>query len=514
MPDDRTVRALPRVAHLIANADALLITAGAGMGVDSGLPDFRGPQGFWRGYPALEQRGLTVEQMAQPAWFLSDPETAWAFYGHRQQLYRGTKPHMGYWMLRDWAQAMRGGYFVVTSNVDEQFEAAGFAAERIVAIHGSLHVYQCLTPCRKETWRDEDPALDIDVESMRARGELPRCPFCGGLARPNVLLFDDGAWVSKYRDSQRTRYLHWLAGLKGRRVVVVELGAGTAIPTIRRLGEDLVARGLATLVRINPQASDADEPAIPIRMGALEALWQIETKLPAAFKTAARAGTVAPWPTKPWVPPANTGGLEPLPAEHMDTIEFFETTASDPPAAWLSAAPKATEELRSVTSIDLDTGHAGPFNYIGISTADEQACMDCWHGPQKDKYAPLPEVAGQLAPGFLMTGRVVRAGEPVPGRRPGAVIMYLCDENRNVIVTFGVARRPLEGAQLWRLLYEESDAPASAKALDFPRVPWVARRLGPVAREHTAMLPVLAQIERSMAWTWLRLMTYYEQRGQ
>ena len=244
MVSDRTQRNIRRAAELIAKADALLITAGAGMGVDSGLPDFRGRQGFWRGYPVLEQRGLTFEQMAQPAWFVSDPETAWAFYGHRQQLYRGTKPHLGFAMLLDWGRAMRGGYFVVTSNVDGQFEAAGFAAERIVAVHGSLLAYQCLTPCRKESWRDEAPPLDIDLASMRARGELPRCPFCGGLARPNVLLFDDGAWVSKYRDAQRGRYLHWRAGLKGRRVVVVELGAGTAIPTIRRLGEDLVAGGL------------------------------------------------------------------------------------------------------------------------------------------------------------------------------------------------------------------------------------------------------------------------------
>ena len=70
MVSDRTQRNIRRVAELIAKADALLITAGAGMGVDSGLPDYRGRQGFWRGYPVLEQRGFTFEQMAQPAWFV------------------------------------------------------------------------------------------------------------------------------------------------------------------------------------------------------------------------------------------------------------------------------------------------------------------------------------------------------------------------------------------------------------------------------------------------------------
>ena len=95
MPNDLTNRNIRKVAELIAKADALLITAGAGMGVDSGLPDFRGKDGFWRAYPALEKLGISFEQMAQPRWFFEDPATAWAFYGHRQQLYRETKPHDG-----------------------------------------------------------------------------------------------------------------------------------------------------------------------------------------------------------------------------------------------------------------------------------------------------------------------------------------------------------------------------------------------------------------------------------
>ena len=96
MTSDRTQRNIRRAAELIAQADALLITAGAGMSVDSGLPDFRGGQGFWRAYPPLEKLQISFEDMAQPHWFDSQPEMAWAFYGHRQRLYRETKPHGGY----------------------------------------------------------------------------------------------------------------------------------------------------------------------------------------------------------------------------------------------------------------------------------------------------------------------------------------------------------------------------------------------------------------------------------
>lgn len=77
-----------RAVQAIRDADALLVSAGAGMGVDSGLPDFRGTQGFWRSYPALAKLGLSFEEMANPAWFQENPHLAWAFYGHRLHLYR------------------------------------------------------------------------------------------------------------------------------------------------------------------------------------------------------------------------------------------------------------------------------------------------------------------------------------------------------------------------------------------------------------------------------------------
>lgn len=80
----------------IKTADALLITAGAGMGVDSGLPDFRGTQEFWRAYPVIARLSLSFAEMADSAWFSENPHHAWAFYGHRLNLYRATQPHVGW----------------------------------------------------------------------------------------------------------------------------------------------------------------------------------------------------------------------------------------------------------------------------------------------------------------------------------------------------------------------------------------------------------------------------------
>jgi NAD-dependent SIR2 family protein deacetylase len=105
LPDEQTQLAVQRVAAHIDNAEALLIMAGAGIGVDSGLPDFRSAQGFWRAYPPLEKLGLSFEEIAQPHWFAEAPKMAWAWYGHRQQLYRKTKPHAGYQLLREWGKS-------------------------------------------------------------------------------------------------------------------------------------------------------------------------------------------------------------------------------------------------------------------------------------------------------------------------------------------------------------------------------------------------------------------------
>ncbi len=59
-------------AEAIKAADALLVTAGAGMGADSGLPDFRGTQGFWRAYPIIAKLGLSFEEMTKPGWFIPE----------------------------------------------------------------------------------------------------------------------------------------------------------------------------------------------------------------------------------------------------------------------------------------------------------------------------------------------------------------------------------------------------------------------------------------------------------
>src|SRR5580698_4818950 len=91
-------------ARAVRSADALLIGAGAGMGVDSGLPDFRGPEGFWKAYPPFQ--GRRFSELSTPHWFQTDPPLAWGFFGHRLNLYRAAIPHDGFHILRSWMERM------------------------------------------------------------------------------------------------------------------------------------------------------------------------------------------------------------------------------------------------------------------------------------------------------------------------------------------------------------------------------------------------------------------------
>lgn len=265
--------ALDRAAAVLASAEALLIGAGAGMGVDSGLPDFRGPEGFWRAYPPF--RGRRLEEMSNPYWFEADPELAWGFFGHRLTLYRETAPHAGFRWLFHTAAMLPGGVFVFTSNVDGQFQKAGFPEDSVHECHGSIHHLQCLEPCTHRLWPAGETRVEVDTSVMRARSALPTCPSCGAVARPNILMFGDAGWISDRADAQAARLARWRDDLRGRRLVVLELGAGLAIPTVRRVCES--AGG--TLIRINPREPGVPRGGIGLQLGALEALRKLAARL-------------------------------------------------------------------------------------------------------------------------------------------------------------------------------------------------------------------------------------------
>ena len=270
---------MKRAADVVREAEVFVVTAGAGMGVDSGLPDFRGDRGFWHAYPAYARLGLTFTDCANPQHFSDDPALGWGFYGHRTNLYRDTVPHEGFHIIKRWLTRKGSEYFVVTSNVDGQFQKAGYADDRILEAHGSIHWLQCQTPCSSTIWGNNE-TFRIDAATMRARQPLPRCPKCGEVSRPNILMFGDWSWLPDRTRLQEKGFDRFLRAHGDRRIAVIELGAGSAIPTIRatseRIGWHLEQ---ATVIRINPREPEIKEPHISLACGALEGLQAIDALL-------------------------------------------------------------------------------------------------------------------------------------------------------------------------------------------------------------------------------------------
>jgi len=156
---------------------------------------------------------------------------------------------------------------------------AGFDPARLHEIHGSIHHLQCLSPCGGAIWDAAGEDAEVDESTMRAR-RIPRCPTCGGVARPNVLMFGDLGWIPDRSAAQRARFAGFLEDVRDARLAVVELGAGTAIASIRMLSESLGARG-AGVVRINPREEGIGPPHVGIAAGALEGLRAIDAALSA-----------------------------------------------------------------------------------------------------------------------------------------------------------------------------------------------------------------------------------------
>jgi len=286
-------------SEYIQSATAILIVAGAGIGVDSGLPDYRGPQGFWKAYPLLKEKGLSLESMSHPDWFITDPKAAWGFYSHRAQLYHSATPHEGFKYLLDMVNSKQGNYFVFTSNIDSQFQKAGFDHNKIYECHGTLAYLQCTNPDCDEVWEAMPDDIPLVNDQLQAISALPICPGCGAIGRPNVSMFGDtnNTWKDSRSSLQRHSLLRWLRQVYGNfdvsirlrrskrnkrrdHLVILEIGCGISLHSLRMEVELLLSNpnnseNRIHCIRLNPTDYEIRPGNIGIGLGAREALQQI-----------------------------------------------------------------------------------------------------------------------------------------------------------------------------------------------------------------------------------------------
>lgn len=164
---------LRQVAEVLRRARTVAALTGAGVSAASGVPTFRGTDGLWQ--------KVRAQTLATPEAFELDPKLVWEWYDWRRQAIRDVHPNDAHHVLARWTRE-RLGLTLITQNVDGLHERAG--AEHLIRLHGSIWHVRCWNRCAggAHEWRDDTAPLPTLP---------PRCPHCGGLARPAVVWFGE-----------------------------------------------------------------------------------------------------------------------------------------------------------------------------------------------------------------------------------------------------------------------------------------------------------------------------------
>ena len=159
----------------------ILVLTGAGVSAESGIPTFRGKDGYWR--------NLDPTKLATPEAFASDPQLVWEWYRERRQRIRNAQPNAAHEAIARLAQCT-DEFLLVTQNVDDLHRRAGIPAEKIVQIHGDIFVTRC-SRCEFRRVDYEHEQKQEKEEEQEKEAAIPRCSQCNDFRRPGVVWFGE-----------------------------------------------------------------------------------------------------------------------------------------------------------------------------------------------------------------------------------------------------------------------------------------------------------------------------------
>jgi NAD-dependent deacetylase len=206
-----------------AGRGRIVVLTGAGISAESGIPTFRGAEGYW----TVGAREYHPQELATFEAFSEMPWEVWAWYLYRRGVCRGAEPNAAHAALVGLATAQGDRMTLVTQNVDGLHRRAGSPPARTYEIHGNIDRMRCARECVAETWAVPDavPALARGDAVDDATRALLQCPACHGPARPHVLWFDEYYDEPRYAlDSSRA------AAAAADLVIVVGTSASTNLP--------------------------------------------------------------------------------------------------------------------------------------------------------------------------------------------------------------------------------------------------------------------------------------------
>jgi NAD-dependent protein deacetylase/lipoamidase len=236
------------VRSWVEEARRLVVLTGAGISTDSGIPDFRGPQGVWTRNPEAEKLATLQNYLADPdvrrrAWRSRLESPAWQ-----------ARPNAGHRAL---VALERGGRLdtLVTQNVDGLHQMAGSSPERVIEIHGTMREVACLS-C------GERAPMERMLERVRAGEEDPACRTCGGILKSATISFGQSlVQADLARAGQAARRCDLMLAV-GTKLSVWPIAG--MVPTARDAG--------ARVVIVNAEPTEMDEMAHAVLRGSISEL--------------------------------------------------------------------------------------------------------------------------------------------------------------------------------------------------------------------------------------------------
>lgn len=228
-----------------ARGGRIVALTGAGISAESGIPTFRGEEGYW----VVGGRNYQPEEMATQVMFGRRPRDLWSWYLFRRSICRAAKANPGHTAMVTLEKALGDRFTLVTQNVDGLHLRAGNTLERTWQIHGNIDYMRCTTPCTRTLFELPDGFEGWERGRTPTDAEWTRlvCPKCGTAARPHVLWFDE------YYDEEWYRFE---SSIRVSQTADLLLVVGTAGAT--NLANQMVqvtARAGGAIVDVNPAAN-------------------------------------------------------------------------------------------------------------------------------------------------------------------------------------------------------------------------------------------------------------------
>ncbi|MFP4476961.1 MAG: SIR2 family NAD-dependent protein deacylase [Desulfatibacillaceae bacterium] len=219
----------------------VVFMTGAGISSESGVPTFRGTEGYW----TVGSRNYQPQEAATYSMFSRHPRDIWAWYLYRRTVCARARPNPAHYALANLEKALGKRFLLITQNIDGLHLLAGNSAERTWQIHGNVHTMRCATGCGwSGPFPEEIGAHDRDDGLSDKTWQLLRCRGCGGLSRPHVLWFDECYDEQHFRFESSLR-----AAAQADLLVVVGTSGATNLPV--QVGA-MAARQGAAVIDVNP----------------------------------------------------------------------------------------------------------------------------------------------------------------------------------------------------------------------------------------------------------------------